>query len=187
MTRSLEDLPVDHGVRAALAAWSLEPVTAITPATSGTMNETFVISTEDEQVVLRRHRRTDRKLIEHEHAVIAHAQRAQVPTPAAIPTQDGDYVVDRGGAFYSLFAFARGSQISADQLTPARAWSMGQALARIHLALADLPVRSQPPAPQHRLADTIDAITVLVERIEQRPEHDERDHWALQHLRSKLN
>lgn len=150
------------------------------------MNETFIVSTEQRRVVLRRHRRGDRRCVEHEHDVMVHARGKGIPVPTAIPTPSGDLIVGQHGVWYSLFTFARGCQLDKDELTPARARAMGRTLARIHVALDDFPVvRRERPAPTSDLRPVADTIRTLLERIDQRPSLVEQDLWARQHLESK--
>lgn len=175
-------------VTEALAAWRLEPVTAVERAASGTMNETLLVTAGTRRVVLRRHRRTDRSLIEREHAVIEHAISRDVPTPAALPTASGDLIVSAGGAFYSLFTYARGGQIARGRLSVPQAGAMGRMLARLHLALADCPGPPPParPAPADR-SRTEGQLVDLLNLIMARPDRSETDEWAEQHLRTKLD
>ncbi|MFC7619716.1 phosphotransferase enzyme family protein [Microlunatus sp. GCM10028923] len=170
------------------AAWQLEPVISVERAASGTMNETFVVTTAVRRVVLRRHRRTDRSLIEREHAVITHAISRDVPTPSALRTPAGDVVVSRGGTFYSLFSHARGTQVDRDQLTVAKAGAMGRTLARLHLALADCSAAppARPPTPVDR-SRTEDQLSELLSLVVESPVRSEPDRWAEEHLRTKLD
>ena len=150
------------------------------------MNETFIVTTRQRRVVLRRHRRRERRQVEHEHEVIGHARRNGIPAPAGIPTPDGDLVVEQDGIWYSLFAFAHGSQLDKDELTPARARSMGETLARIHVALEDFPIAlHDPPEPTSDLGPVAATIRTLLGRIDQRPRLAEQDLWAREHLESK--
>lgn len=171
-----------------LAAWRLGPVTAVERAASGTMNETFLVTAGTRRVVLRRHRRTDRSLIEREHAVIRHAISRGVPTPAVLPTAAGELIVSRQGVFYSLFAYARGSQIDRGRLSAPQAGAMGRTLARLHLALADCPAPPPPaqPAPADR-SRTEGRLLELLNLIMARLDRSETDEWAEQHLRTKLD
>ncbi len=79
---------MDEPARVALATWRLEPGMSVGRPTSGVMNETLLITTEERRVVLRRHRRPERRQIELEHRVIAHARHNGIPAPAAIPTPE---------------------------------------------------------------------------------------------------
>ncbi|QDP96177.1 phosphotransferase [Microlunatus elymi] len=171
-----------------LACWQLEPAISMTRATSGTMNDTFIVTTEQRRVVLRRHRRRLREQVDHEHAVIAHARARQIPAPAAIPTADGSIVVNRDGVFFSLFEFANGTQLGKDDLTAGHAGAMGRTLALLHRAFEDFP--TEPPSSQLR-SETLDAapakITSLLEEVESRSDQTEQDRWAREHLQSKIN
>lgn len=170
-----------------LGEWQVGPVLAIDRATSGTMNETFIVTTADRRVVLRRHRRSHLAQIEYEHAVIAHASASGIPTPAALITLGGERIVEHDGAFYSLFAFACGDQVTRDQLTLANARSMGDLLGRLHLALADFPGTTEPVGERRNsVAETVASLERLLRLVEATPDPDEHDRWAAEHLRTKL-
>ncbi|HEY2175302.1 MAG TPA: phosphotransferase [Mycobacteriales bacterium] len=172
-------------LRAVLDAWRLEPVGDVTPTALGTMNETFVVTTPVRRLVLRRHRRTDRSLVEREHDVIGYARDHGIPAPAAIPTPAGDRVVDHAGRLYSLFSYAPGRQVARDDLTPEHAQSMGDMLARVHLALADYAFTPSPVPDLPSREDTLHRLADIVEVIERRPDPDVQEQWALQRLRSR--
>lgn len=104
----------------ALQHWALEPVLAVDRATSGTMNDTFLITTEQRRLVLRKHRRTRRDQIEFEQAVIDHARKGGIPTPTTVSTPGGTTIVEHNGSFYSLFTFARGQQVAHGKVTGPR-------------------------------------------------------------------
>lgn len=170
-----------------LGHWGMPPIETIERATSGVMNETFIVTTQDAPVVLRRHRRPQRALVQLEHEVIAHARERGVPAPAAIPAMSGDVIIDRDGVFYSLFAFARGQQVTKDEVTEPAARSMGETLGRIQDALADFSgPEPAPTAPPQSSGDLVKAIESLLQRIERIPDPSEQDRWAQEHLESKL-
>lgn len=170
----------------ALQHWDLEPVLTVVPATSGTMNETFLVTTDRRRLVLRKHRRTQRDQITFEHAVIAHARNKQIPTPALVTTADGTAVVQHAGSFFSLFSFARGDQLPRGRLTRAHARSMGMMLARLDLALADFPLTPEPvPDRPPDLAPVVATVDQLLGRIERLNAPTEQDRWAADLLRSK--
>lgn len=178
---------MDEVLLSVLRHWELPTIVSIDRATSGVMNETFIVATSDRPVVLRRHRRTDLDLVRLEHDVIAHARANGVAAPAAIPSSSGEVIIDRDGVFYSLFTFARGRQIGKDEITEPAAVSMGRTLGGIQRALADFPIRARRdaavPTPSE---DTVETIQALLQRIEQVPDPTERDGWAREHLESKL-
>ncbi|SDT24553.1 phosphotransferase [Microlunatus soli] len=170
----------------ALQHWQLEPTVSIERATSGVMNETYLITTDRRRVVFRRHRRPRRDQVEFEHAVIAHARANRIPAPAAIPTPEGEVIVEQDGVFHSLFDFARGHQLPRAQLTVRHARSMGTMLATLDLALADFAVPVRPPSDRSPdLAPVASTVTTLLDRIDRRTGRSEQDQWAAEHLRSK--
>jgi Ser/Thr protein kinase RdoA (MazF antagonist) len=175
----------DRQLHAVLDAWRLEPVGDITATALGTMNETFVVTTPVRRLVLRRHRRTDRSVVEREHDVIGRARDHGIPAPAAIPTPAGDRVVDHAGRLYSLFSYAPGRQVARDDLTPQHARSMGEMLARVHLALEDSAFAPSPVPDRPSREDTLRRLADIVEVIERHPDPGPQEQWALQRLRSR--
>jgi len=63
----------DTAALQALERWQLEPIISVDQATSGRMNEVFIVTTAQRKLVLRKHRRPNLKQVRFEHAVIAHA------------------------------------------------------------------------------------------------------------------
>lgn len=178
---------VDGTLEAVLAHWGVTPVSAPARATSGVMNETYLVTTVDRQVVLRRHRRTERRLVDLEHRIIGYARECGVPAPPALPTPGGSLVVEDGGRLYSLFAHAPGRQLSGDELHPGHARSMGATLAFLHEALADFPVagarppKGEVPTPQ----GTLRRIGDYIAQLETWPDPTEHERWALDDLRGR--
>lgn len=179
-------MTVTEVLRDVLRAWRIESVRSIERATSGTMNDTFLVATTDRRAVLRRHRRTQRSLIEREHAVIAHARQRGIPTPAALTTPAGELIIEHGAAYYSLFTFARGQQVTRDQLQLAHARSMGELLGRLHLALSDFPADVRNVGERSSTAaGTVAGLERLLRMVEESPDPDRHDHWAAEYLRTK--
>ncbi len=170
--------------------WGLEPAGTIERTESGTMNDTYVVTTARRRVVLRGHRRTDRRQVDREHEVVAHARAGGVPVPDAIPTPDGELVVGHGGRWYSLFAYADGEQVDRERLRPEHARAMGTTLAHIHRVLADVPdlppAKVDPaPAPEETLRRMAELVA-LIERRDREHAADQCDAWALDRLRSRM-
>ncbi len=168
-----------------LDAWRLEPVRQVEPTALGTMNETFVVTTASRRLVLRRHRRRDRPAVEREHEVIGHARRRGVPSPAALLAPGGTPLVEHAGRLHSLFAYAPGHQVTRDRLTAGHARSMGEMLARLHVALADYPFRPPAPPDLPTRAETLLRLRDLVAEIERWVPSGEQEEWALHRLRTR--
>lgn len=182
MTAELAGVLERFGVRGACRI-------AATPL--GTMNETYVVSRAAAPVVLRRHRRLERDVVEREHEVITYVRSRGVPTPVAVRADDGSAVVEHAGRLYSMFEYAVGHQLTPDQLSDGHARSMGVALARCHDALADYPVSRCPSAgiwasPLPPFAETIDRIRTLLTCIKAWPGGGDQESWAVMRLQSRL-
>lgn len=176
----------DPAVLRALGRWQLEPIVAVDQATSGVMNEVFMVTTSDRTVVLRKHRRNNLAQVTFEHAVISYAIAQEIPTPAAIPSRTGEPVVEQEGTYYSLFSCADGRQVDDDQLSVTHADAMGSMLARLHDALAGFSVRTPvTPAGAIDRAAIRATISSLIEHIDRLPQPNEQDVWAREHLLSK--
>jgi Ser/Thr protein kinase RdoA (MazF antagonist) len=154
------------------------------------MNETFIVTTDAEPVVLRRHRQRDRPTILREHEIIAHAAAGGVPTPPAIRTPDGRAVVESDGRCYSLFAHADGAQVDRGRLRAKHARAMGVTLGQLHDILADYPPgRCPKPIPPRPAAveATVSALRDLLEIVESWPDPGEQEEWAAGRLRSRID
>ena len=170
------------------AEYALGPVNAVTRPLSGTMNEMFLLSTDDGPAVLRRHRRTDRSLIDQEHQIMDHARERGIPVPAAFATPAGDRIVARQGQWHSVFAFAPGLQVTAAELSRARIHAMGAMLARIHLALLDFPVPEMgAEGPRPTAEQTLQRLEELKSAISARAELTQEDRDALEYLDSQAD
>lgn len=183
-----------HGVHSAefdaiaeiAAEYGVGPIRSAARSPSGSMNEVFLLGTDDRSVVLRRHRRTDRSLVELEHRVMDHARRHGIPVPAALVTRDGDRIVEWGGQWHSMFAFAAGRQLEVAELDAARVSAMGAMLAQIHLVLADFPAPDGGPArPRPTVAQTLEQLQRIKAAISASAELIQQDGEALEHLDSK--
>ena len=173
-------------IEALVAAYGLGPVDDATRAESGTMNETFLVRAGGRNVVLRRHRMTDRAAVEREHQVMAFTRARGVPIPALLRTDGGDQIVERGGRWHSMIAYAPGYQVDGADLDVAKAYSMGAMLARIQVALRDFPDASDNGIPpQGSAAPTLRRLRDVQAAIRARADMTEQDHQALAYLESK--
>jgi len=184
-------MPLEPGPAAheALQQWGVQ-VREISTTPLGTMNETFIVTTDTGPVVLRRHRQRDRPTILREHEIIAHTAAGGVPTPPAIRTPDGRVVVESDGRFYSLFAHADGAQIARGTLRAEHARAMGVTLGQLHDVLADYPPQRcpQPTPPRPGPAEgAVRALVELLEIVESWPEPGEQEEWAADRLRSRID
>jgi Ser/Thr protein kinase RdoA (MazF antagonist) len=172
---------VSELIAAVAAEFELGPIEDIARPPTGTMNETYLVRAGGRRVVLRRHRRTDRSLVEREHEIMAHARERGIPIPSALRTRSGNRIVQYDGKWHSVFTWAPGIQVTA--VDAGRAQSMGMMLARIHDALADFPVE-----PIVRPVPTIDGTLQLMQRIRAAiPSDTEEDRAAIAYLDSQAD
>lgn len=165
--------------------WGLAASTLEHPS-AGTMNEIAIVTTEAGKVVLRGHRRRDRRRVDFEHDVMVFARDRGVPVPEARATPSGQVVVERDGRFYSLLQHASGWQVPRDDLDESLAGSMGQTLAELHTALRTFPTDDAPWARrEHSHQAALRRIGQLLERIAAMDSPGEQEAWAVERLRPR--
>ena len=145
--------------RAILAAWRLGPIVNASVPATGTINRTVLVQTADCAYAFRACLRPDGARVAWEHRVITHAGAGGVPVCRPLPLPDGKTFVECGGRFFALFPLARGHQIPRHKLGSAEAASAGRSLARIHLALEDIP--AQQARPKNLTFDTTETLATI--------------------------
>ncbi len=122
-----------------LGAYALTGYRGHTPISAGTVNTNVGVDLGDgRRVFLRVNEGKDRADVQREAQIVAHAARKGVLTPAPLPTADGSPFLTWKGLFVSLFPWVVGRTLGRGDVGPAHAHSVGSALARLHLAGADL-------------------------------------------------
>ena len=130
----------DAALGALLARWPAGALRGLRPATSGTVNQTWLVDAERGPVVLRAYQNAGREQIAREHALIAYAAARGVPAIAPLPLAAGGTVAEQAGRFYALFPHAPGRQLAPGELSAAHSAMIGRALAELHAALRDYPL-----------------------------------------------
>jgi len=105
-----------------------------TPISVGTINTNVRVETAGGPVFLRINEGKTRHDVEREAAIVAHAARRGVPTPAPFIARDGCAFEEWRGELASLFPWVPGRTLSRAEVTPAHAALVGAALAKLHLA-----------------------------------------------------
>jgi len=168
-----------------IGEWGLRAIGIAVPE-AGTMNEVYLVTTVSGRVVFRGHRRRDRRRVELEHEVMAHARGMGLPVPATIPTPGGDLVVERGGRYFSLFEHARGRHVPRVRLGEAHAKAMGRTLGALHRALRSFRPADAPRAQHHRdVPAVLRRIDVLLDRVDTIEHPEAEDHWARERLATR--
>ena len=128
-------------VNQTLSAWGVE-AKAFEQARGGVENTCLIVDTPSHhprRVVLRIHRPDTDARLRLELAVLEHLSRLRLPVPRSLPTARGKgYAMDHGSPA-SLLAYVDG--VPLDRCTPAPefARAIGVLLARVDLALAEMP------------------------------------------------
>lgn len=135
----------------------------------GTMNEMFLVDTDNGRLVLRGHRHPDRAAVEFEHDVMQIVRSADVPAPEALATPTGDRIVGHDGRWWSLLRWIDGDQPARGSHTRSQAEAMGEMLARIHLTLRSVQPMSTQPAAVESTAATIRRGGEIISFIEALP------------------
>jgi homoserine kinase type II len=153
---------VGHALHPALddlvTAWQVGALRACRRPASGTIHQTWLVTTDAGAFVLRGYRYADRAPVVREHRIIAHARSHGVPAVAPLPLPGGETALERDGRWYALFPHAPGQQIARAELGIAESTAMGRALAELHRALADLPEVILAPRPLQ-----VDRVATLAE------------------------
>ncbi len=172
-----------------LRQWDLGPVRAVMMTPLGTMNETYVVTLADRQVVLRCHLTRDLDAVSREHALIRYVNEQGIPVPQAVPARHGQTFASVDDRLYSLFEHAPGRQVSRTSLSMCHAYELGSVLARVHAVLVDAtPVRSRANgSTSDKPAEyTVEHLELLLDLILSRSVRSASDDWAAERLRSRL-
>ena len=102
-----------------------------------------------------------------------------------IPLPNGSSWLELGGRFNVLFPFASGVQLERGQWTELEARGAGRTLAQLHSRLAARRGVLRDKTFEIDLALTLRRLATLTEQINQKPELDEIDRTALNHLEQR--
>lgn len=167
-------------------AWGIGAPVSISVPDEGVINQTWLIDTVDGRYALRRYARGSRSAIERVHDLMAYVADNGLPAVTPLITNEGDTLVEHDGWFYALFPHARGAQVPRNQLTVHQTRPMGEALARLHHTLSDVPRRGFPSRDAPLDTDrSVQEIDMLLDHIAALSEPAETDLWADTRLRSR--
>ena len=155
MTNTAHHLPTAYSmVDAAALAQLLEQTYGFSGVRcqliKGTVRDTYLVITRDQRYILCIYRHGDRSAaqIEAELAFIDHLYAHDLPVPPAIPDQQGQRLLrltaPEGERYAVVFTYIDGQQLSKTP-NPTTMTRLGQVLARLHLAAAQLTMPLQRP------------------------------------------
>jgi homoserine kinase type II len=123
---------------------------------AGTINTNLSVDTGRGRLFMRINEGKARDDVQREAAIVTHVAAHGVPTPAPLPARDGTPFFAWNGSYVSLFPWVDGGVLPRAEIRPPHARAAGAALARLHLAGADLadrrPGRYEPDEIQRRFA-----------------------------------
>ncbi len=129
---------LESSVRSWLSAWPIGAVLRVSRTPTGTIHRVYCVETPEAVYYLRIYHYGERAAIDREHAVIAHVARHGLPVVLPLRTRAGTTLTRRQNTYAALFPAAPGRLVAA---SPGRVGdiTLGEMLARTHLALANYP------------------------------------------------
>ncbi|WP_102128237.1 phosphotransferase enzyme family protein [Deinococcus planocerae] len=166
--------------------WDVGTVWGVASLPGGSINGAFRVRAEAGDLHLRVYRTEDRARVEREHAAIALAVGAGIPTPRPLERRAGGTVGRLGEAFAALFPVAPGAPAPRGELTPAHAAALGALLADLHDRLpvsAPFEVPGLGVSSVERTVERLERVRAVILAL---PRPDEVDGWALERTRQRL-
>ena len=121
-------------------AHGLGETETIIPIAAGSVNSNYFVEGDFGRVFLRIYEEQEREGVEYEWALLKHLVSKGVPLPRILSgPEPGALKIE--GKPVALFELVGGEEYCQKMITPARAASVGDALARVHLAGRDFPIR----------------------------------------------
>lgn len=121
-----------------LSHYDLGKLSNVTQASRGFVNETAFVQTATDRLVVRRNqRRLSEATQRYRHQIINRLYEQGFPTPALIPTNDGDTLLKLDGRTFEIMTFVKGEDFNSER--PQQLTSVGEMLAHYHNIVRDMP------------------------------------------------
>jgi homoserine kinase type II len=133
----------DDDVQAIAACFSLGAVTRAEGIEAGTVNTNYRFETARGVFFVRINEGKAEADVAYEAELVAHLAARGVPTPPALPARDGRHFAALACGLVTVFPWVRAQSLRTRALGAATCARAGEALARLHLAGADFPVRRE--------------------------------------------
>lgn len=114
--------------------FDLGPLRAARGIEAGTVNTSYALELGTSRFFLRIYEEQGREGAEREAALLVHLAARGVPTPEPVPTRDGARIGELAGKPAALFPWIEGEILCQARVTPDAGRTVGEALARVHLA-----------------------------------------------------
>lgn len=139
----------DDDVRAILSAYALPPLERAIPVPEGSINTNYRLELGNARAFLRHATVRTADDLTFEASVLDALTAAKVPAPKLYRTTAGDASLPYKGGRVSLFAFLPGEELTRATFTPEHARALGDALAKMHVAVQPLTIsRPNPYGPE---------------------------------------
>ncbi len=124
----------DEDARALLALYGLGELGRLEGLAAGSVNSNFAVTAGGRRLFLRVYEERDRAGAEIETAMVDRLAQSGVPTPGPLRRLDGGFVSDVRGKPAALLPWRAGTMRCQAGVTPSDTRSVGEALARVHIA-----------------------------------------------------
>ena len=135
----------ERDAQAFVAQFELGRCVGVTPIPAGSVNSNFVLDVEKEgarrRFFLRVFEEQGVEGARYDAALLAHLSKRGVPTPEPCVRPDGEPLAMLGDKPVAMFPFVEGVHTCQRAVDAARTRSLGRALATMHLAGNDFPIR----------------------------------------------
>jgi homoserine kinase type II len=171
-------VPSDHELDALLGAYDLGEKRAAKGIEAGTVNTSYALELGRGRFFLRIYEEQGPAGAEAEARLLQHLAAAGVPTPPPVQARDGAMVRLLKGKPAAIFPWVDGDMLCLRAVTPAAAYDVGAALARMHLAGPAPPVATSLGAGRFGAddlvarCDRIAKVDDLVARAQSEPLRD---------------
>lgn len=119
--------------------WPLGRISQISEVLGGAVNQVYRVESSLGVFYLRVYKTSEKERVLREHRLLEFLASKNLPAVQTLPSIFGQSIVEKDGKFGALYFAAQGEQVQKQDLTLDHAEAAGAMLARIHLALRDLP------------------------------------------------
>ncbi len=146
-----------------LTFYDLGELYGVTQAYRGFVNETAFINTSAGRFVVRRnHRRLSEAAHLYRHALINRLVANDFPTPALVPTRNGETLLRLDGRLHEILTFVQGTDYAPQR--PQQLASIGKTLAHYHQIVRDMPPPLEEPTLRYSPMNAMALIETLLVR-----------------------